>query len=115
MEWISPHSRIHLDVTGEDGSVVKWMVECGSTNALLRNGLIPKRVPVPGRWPETQFVYGMDIVIDGYQAKDGTLRVNGRDITVADGKKLFLWRAGLYASNSEASDKIAKSAAANRD
>ncbi len=80
MEWINPHVRIHLDVKGQDGSVAHWTIEGGTPSALLRNGLTKNSLPD-----------GMEVVVDGYQAKDGTLRVNGCDITFSDGKKLFFW------------------------
>jgi Family of unknown function (DUF6152) len=79
MEWINPHSWIHMDVKGPDGKVVNWMVEGGSPNALLRRGFTKASLPA-----------GAVIIIEGYQAKDGSNRANGRDITFADGKKLFL-------------------------
>jgi hypothetical protein len=83
MEWINPHSWIHLDVKGPDGKVTSWMVEGGSPNALLRRGFTKTSLPE-----------GSVIIIEGYQAKDGSNRANGRDITFADGKKLFLGSAG---------------------
>jgi hypothetical protein len=79
MEWINPHSWIHIDVKGADGKVVPWMVEGGSPNALLRRGFTKAALPA-----------GTEILIEGYQAKDGSNRANGRDITFADGRKLFL-------------------------
>jgi hypothetical protein len=83
MEWINPHSWIHIDVKGPDGKVTSWMVEGGSPNALLRRGFTKASLPE-----------GSVIIIEGYQAKDGSNRANGRDITFADGKKLFLGSAG---------------------
>jgi hypothetical protein len=93
MEWINPHSWIHIDVKGLDGKVVSWMVEGGSPNALLRRGFTKASLPE-----------GSVIVIEGYQAKDGSNRANGRDITFADGRKLFLGSAGTGAPD-EKSDK----------
>jgi hypothetical protein len=83
MEWINPHSWIHIDVKGPDGKVTAWMVEGGSPNALLRRGFTKAALPA-----------GTEIIIEGYQAKDGSNRANGRDITFADGKKLFLGSTG---------------------
>src|SRR5580693_2706955 len=83
MEWINPHSWIHMDVKGLDGKTVSWMVEGGSPNALLRRGFTKAALPA-----------GTEILIEGYQAKDGSNRANGRDITFADGKKLFLGSSG---------------------
>src|SRR5438067_11974529 len=77
MEWVNPHSWIHMDVKKPDGTVEKWMIEGGTPNTLLRRG-ITKNSLLPGAV----------IVIEGYQAKDGSLRANGRDLTFPDGRKL---------------------------
>jgi hypothetical protein len=79
MEWINPHVWMHIDVSQPDGSVEKWMIEAGSPNMLFRRG-INKNTVAPG----------MEIVVDGYQARDGSRRANGRDLTFADGRQLFL-------------------------
>ena len=79
MEWINPHAWIHIDVKEPDGKVTNWMVECGSPNTLLRRGVTKASVTA-----------GMEVLVDGYQSKDGSNKANGRDVTFADGKKLFL-------------------------
>jgi hypothetical protein len=79
MEWINPHSWIHIDVKGDDGKVVNWAIECGSPNTLFRKGLTKDSLPV-----------GTEIFVDGYLAKDGENKANGRDVTLADGRKVFL-------------------------
>ncbi len=79
MEWINPHAWIHIDVKDDAGKVTNWMVECGSPNTLLRRGFTRDSVKA-----------GMEINVDGYQAKDGSAKANGRDVTFTDGKKLFL-------------------------
>jgi hypothetical protein len=79
VEFINPHSWIHMDVKDADGKVTRWMVEGGSPNALFRRGVTKDALP-----------QGTEISVDGYQAKDGSNRANGRDITFADGKKLFV-------------------------
>jgi hypothetical protein len=86
MEWINPHSWIHIDVKNTDGSVSKWMVEGGAPNALLRRG-----------WNKNSLLPGTEILVEGFQAKDGALRANGRDITFPDGKKLFVGSSGIGA------------------
>src|SRR5437868_8867124 len=78
MEWINPHAWIYIDVKGTDGAVINWAIELGPPNALLKRGWSKKDVPA-----------GIELLIVGYQAKDGALRANGRDITFPDGKKLF--------------------------
>jgi len=83
MEWINPHYWSHIDVKGQDVKIVPGMVEGGSPNALLRRGFTKAALPS-----------GTEIVIEGYQAKDGSNRANGRDITFADGRKLFLGSTG---------------------
>ena len=83
VELINPHAWIHIDVKGEDGKITSWMVEGGSPNALLRRGF--NRTTLPK---------GTVIVVEGYQAKDGMARANGRDITFPDGKKMFVGSSG---------------------
>jgi hypothetical protein len=79
MDWINPHSWIHLDVKGTDGNVVSWMIEGGSPNALLRLGFTKAALPS-----------GSDVVVEGFQAKDGSNRAVGQFVAFADGRKLFL-------------------------
>jgi hypothetical protein len=79
MEWVNPHSWIHIDVQGADGTTVNWMVEGGSPNSLLRLGFT-KNALLPG----------MEIVVEGFQAKDATNKAVGRMLMFADGRKLFL-------------------------
>jgi len=76
MEWINPHSWIHIDVKDPaTGKVERWMVEGGAPNALLRRG-----------WNKNSLTEGTEILVEGFQAKDGANRANGRDITFPDGK-----------------------------
>ncbi|MEO8465375.1 MAG: DUF6152 family protein [Gammaproteobacteria bacterium] len=86
MDWINPHSWIHLEVTDAKGQKVEWMIEGGAPNALLRRG-----------WNRTSLPAGTKILVLGFQAKDGSFRANGRDITFADGKKLFVGSSGTGA------------------
>lgn len=86
MEWINPHSWIHIDVKKDDGTIERWMVEGGAPNALLRRG-----------WNKKSLPEGTEIVVEGFQAKDGSHRANGRDITFPDGKKLFVGSSGIGA------------------
>jgi hypothetical protein len=86
MDWINPHSWIHLDVTTSSGEVQKWMVEGGAPNALLRRG-----------WNRNSLPAGTKIAVQGFQAKDGSFRAKGRDITFADGSKLFVGSSGIGA------------------
>ena len=86
MEWINPHSWIHIDVKTPDGKVEQWMVEGGAPNALLRRG-----------WNKNSLLPGTEIFVEGFQAKDGAMRANGRDITFPDGKKLFVGSSGTGA------------------
>src|SRR5262245_9040698 len=80
VEWVNPHAWIHMEVTNTDGTKDVWMVEGGSPNSLLRRGVTKESLKV-----------GTEIVVDGYQARDYTLkRANGRNVTYPDGRKLFL-------------------------
>ena len=86
VEWVNPHTWIHLEVTNEDGSKQIWMVEGGTPNTLLRRGLSRATIPI-----------GAMIVVDGYQSKDRSARANGRDITFEDGRKFFMGSSGTGA------------------
>ena len=79
MEWINPHSWIHIDVTEADGKVTPWMVECGSPNIMLRRGFTKRSLEK-----------GTELAVEGYQAKNGTNRANGSSVTFQDGHKLFV-------------------------
>ena len=79
MEWINPHAWIHIDVKKQDGTVEEWMIEAGTPNTLLRRG-----------FTKDSLKDGTEVVVDGYQSKDGSLRANGRDITLPNGQTLFL-------------------------
>lgn len=85
-EWINPHAWIHIDVKKTDGQTETWMVEGGTPNTLMRRGITKDSLPI-----------GTVILVTGYQAKDGSKRANGRDLTYADGRKLFLGSAGTGA------------------
>jgi hypothetical protein len=86
MEWINPHTWIHLDVKTPKGTVERWMIEGGPPNALYRRGFTQKSLP-----------QGSEIVVEGFRAKDGSLRGNGRDLTFADGRRLFVGSSGTGA------------------
>jgi Family of unknown function (DUF6152) len=86
MEWINPHSWLHVDVKQPDGTVVNWAIEAGTPNVLFRRGFT-KETLLPGT----------AVVIDGYQAKDKSHRANGRDLTLPDGRQLFLGSSGTGA------------------
>ena len=78
-EMINPHSWFHLEVTGADGTVVTWLVEGGSPNELIRQGVTMNTVSL-----------GTTLVVEGYQSKDGTAKAVGRNFTLPDGQRLFL-------------------------
>jgi hypothetical protein len=86
VEWINPHTWIHIDVKDNTGKSVEWMIEGGTPNTLLRRGVDRNSLPA-----------GTDVVVEGYRAKNGTNRANGRDITLPDGRKLFLGSSGTGA------------------
>jgi hypothetical protein len=89
IEWVNPHTWIHVEITKEDGTKEVWMVEGGSPNTLLRRGANKNTFPV-----------GTDIVVDGYQARDHSeKRANARNVTFPDGRKLFLGSTGTGAPN----------------
>jgi len=86
VEWINPHTWIHMAVKDADGKTEEWMIEGGTPNTLLRRGLTKTSLPE-----------GTEIVVDGYRAKNGSNRANGRDVTFPDGRKLFMGSSGTGA------------------
>ena len=86
VEWINPHAWIHIDVKRPDGTVETWMIEGGTPNTLFRRGVTKASLP-----------YGTEVIVDGYQAKDGSLKGNGRDLTFPDGRKVFVGSTGTGA------------------
>jgi Family of unknown function (DUF6152) len=79
MEWINPHSWIHMEVDGPNGEPVAWMIEGGTPNLMLRRGFTVKSLQA-----------GTEIVVEGYLARDGSNKANGNSITFTDGRKLFV-------------------------
>ena len=86
VEWINPHTWIHIDVTRDDGEVERWMIEGGNPHNLFRRGFTRDAISI-----------GMEIVVDGYASKDGTRRANGRDLTLPSGQTLFMGSSGTGA------------------
>jgi hypothetical protein len=78
-EMINPHSWFHFDVNDESGAVVAWMIEGGSPNQLIKQGVTKHTLAI-----------GTEMVIEGYQAKDGTNKGVGRNLVLANGRRLFL-------------------------
>ena len=83
VEMVNPHSWIYIDVKNDDGTTAQWMLEAGSPNVLVRRGFTKGSLPK-----------GTEVIFEGFQAKDGSYRANGRDITLPDGKKLFVGSTG---------------------
>ncbi len=86
MEWVNPHSWMHLQVKRADGKVENWMIELGPPGALVRRG-----------WSKASIPTGMELNVEGYQAKDGTNKANGRDVVLPDGRRLFVGSSGTGA------------------
>ena len=90
IQWINPHAWIHIDAVDDDGNVQPWMIEGGTPNALMRRGISRKSLPI-----------GTEIVVRGYQSKDKkcepACKANGRDLTLTDGRKLFMGSSGTGA------------------
>ncbi len=96
VEWVNPHSWIHLEIINDDGTTEVWMVEGGTPNVLRRRGL-RRECLTPGT----------EIIVDGYQTKDHSLkRANGRDVTFTDGNKIFMGSSGTGAPDDAARRNI---------
>ena len=79
MEWLNPHGWIYVDVAQPDGKIVNWAIEAGAPTALLRRGL-----------RKTDFPAGIEVVVEGYRAKGGAPRANGKTVKFKDGRNFFL-------------------------
>lgn len=86
MEWVNPHAWLHMEVKGPDGKTVAWAVEGGAPNALLRRG-----------WNKNSVPPGTQVTVEGFRAKDGSNRANGREATLPNGQKLFIGSSGTGA------------------
>ena len=75
IDWTNPHVWLHMDVKQPDGTVQNWAFEAGTPNVLFRRG-----------FTKQSLMPGTEVIVDGYQAKDGSRRANGRDLTFADGR-----------------------------
>ena len=91
MLWVNPHAWIYVDVKRPDGKIEEWAIETGTPNTLLRRGLTKETLK-----------NGTVITVDGYQSKDGSLRANGRDLTLPNGQTLFLGSSGTGAPEDKA-------------
>ena len=94
MEWINPHAWLYMDVVGADGQTVNWSIELGAPNALVRRG-----------WRKDAVPSGVEIVVDGYLAKNGKSVANGRTVKFKDGKELFVGSSGTGAPNDPRDNK----------
>jgi hypothetical protein len=78
LELVNPHAWLHLEVKGPDGTVVRWTIEMGAPNTLIRRGVSQASLPIGG-----------SVTVDGYRARDGSTVVSGRQIRLPDGRTLF--------------------------
>jgi uncharacterized protein DUF6152 len=83
MEWVNPHSWLHIDVKKPDGTVERWKIEGGSPSVLFRLG-----------WNRDSLPTGTKITVVGFQAKDGSLRASSRELRFPDGRRMDLGGSG---------------------
>jgi hypothetical protein len=98
VERVNPHGWIFIDVKGPDGKVVNWAIETGGPLALARRGVIKDSLPV-----------GTEIIATGFRAKNGSPTINGEDIRLPDGRRLFVGGSGgdtPYASRAKDAEKV---------
>ena len=94
VEWINPHIWVHLQVAEPDGTLADWAVEGGAPNAMFRRGWNLESVPP-----------GIEIVVEGYRAKNGENKANGRTIQLPDGRRLFVGSSGTGAPRDGATEQ----------
>jgi hypothetical protein len=90
MDWVNPHGWIYVDVKGADGTVLNWAVEAGAPNTLLRRGL--RKIDFPA---------GLEVTVQGFRAKNGSRTLNGRTVTLKDGRNFFMGSSGGPADGAE--------------
>jgi uncharacterized protein DUF6152 len=90
MEWVNPHSWLHIDVRKPDGSVERWKIEGGSPSVLMRLG-----------WNRNSLPAGTKVTVVGFQAKDGSLRASSRDLKFPDGRRMDLGGSGSATQDSK--------------
>lgn len=90
MEFSNPHSWLHLEITTESGEKQQWQVEGGAPNALIRRG-----------WNRNSIPAGIQVHVEGFQARDRSFRASGREITLPDGSSLFMGSTGIGAPSAE--------------
>jgi hypothetical protein len=83
VEWTNPHGWIYIDVKDDAGKVTNWAIEFGAPNALLRRGV-----------RKSDFPTGVEVVVKGYRAKNGTPTINGTSVKFPDGRNLFTGSSG---------------------
>jgi hypothetical protein len=83
VDWVNPHSWIHVDVVGPDGSVTTWKCETAPPNGLFRRG-----------WTRNSFQKGEELTVEGYRAKDGSPTMNARSVILKDGRRMFAGSSG---------------------
>jgi hypothetical protein len=83
IDWVNPHSYLHVDVTGADGKVVTWKCETAPPNGLFRRG-----------WTKSMIKKGEMVTVDGFRAKDGSNTMNARSVLMSDGKRMFAGSSG---------------------
>jgi hypothetical protein len=90
VEWVNPHGWVYVTATDKDGKIVNWAIEFGSPNAMLRKGL-----------RKTDFPAGLELVVKGYLAKDGSATINGTSVKLPDGRNLLVGGSGTGAPDPE--------------
>ena len=90
MEWVNPHSWLHIDVKKPDGSVERWKIEGGSPSVLFRLG-----------WNRDSLPAGTKVTVVGFQAKDDSLRASSRELRFPDGRRMDLGGSGSATSDSK--------------
>ena len=80
MDWINPHSVMHLEVTNADGSKTEWLFQSYGSNNPLR------RAPSQGGLEN-----GQTYTVSGFAAKNGKPQAFLKSVTMPDGRVVTLW------------------------
>ena len=77
-EFTMPHAWVRLDATDENGKTGAWSAEFGNPNSMLRRG-----------WSKSTLKPGMDVIIEGSRARDGSNTIHTTVIKLPDGRSLM--------------------------
>jgi len=78
LEWTNPHARLYVEAENENGERVRWDLELGPPNGLMRLG-----------WRRDSLVPGTEVTVEGFRSRTEPLVANARTVRLSDGRQVF--------------------------